>query len=42
MDAEIPRPAELDKFRRTDDGLSAIQRIEAIFNLTPLPARASD
>lgn len=29
MDAEIPLPAELEKFWRTDDGLTASQRAEA-------------
>jgi len=29
MDAEIPLPAELEKFWRTDDGLTATQRAEA-------------
>jgi len=40
MDAEILLPAELEKFRRTDDGLSAVQRIEAIFNLAPLASQS--
>lgn len=29
MDAEIPLPAELEKFWRTDDGLTSGQRAEA-------------
>lgn len=29
MDAEIPLPPELERFWRTDDGLTAVQRAEA-------------
>ena len=29
MDAGIPLPAELEKFWRTDDGLTAVQRADA-------------
>jgi len=29
MDTEIPLPPELERFRRTDDGLTAVQRAEA-------------